>query len=93
MPTVCRINRFTHATPTKETKMQVRAKFKVTSVTEQEGGLKTVSLQPVTSGSTENESFFKYTPSGNIQLGVMNPTASAQFTPGKQFYVDFNPAK
>ncbi len=70
----------------------VRAKFKVQSVTESEGGLKTANLTPVTSGSPENEKFFKWTPGGQIQLGTINPHAAAQFVPGKQFYVDFTPA-
>lgn len=72
--------------------MTVRAKFKVQSVTEQEGGLKTATLHPVTSGSPENAEFFKWTPSGSIQLGTLNPAAAAQFVPGKEFYVDFEPA-
>lgn len=72
--------------------MTVRAKFRVNSVTEQEGGLKSIILSPVTQGSKENESFFKWTPSGNIHLGVLNPAASEQFTPGQEFYVDFTKA-
>lgn len=72
--------------------MSVRAKFKVQSVTESEGGLKTANLTPVTSGSPENERFFKWTPGGQIQLGTINPDAAAQFVPGRQFYVDFTPA-
>lgn len=71
----------------------VRAKFKVASVTEQEGGLKTATLHPVTSGSPENAEFFKWTPSGQIQLGTINPAAAEQFVPGRQFYVDFTPAE
>lgn len=69
--------------------MTVRAKFKVFSITEQDGGMKTVLLHPVSDGSPENKEFFKWTPSGQIQLGVMNPAASEPFTPGKEFYVDF----
>ena len=72
--------------------MSVRAKFKVSSITESSGGLKTVQLQPVSSGSPENEQFFKYTPSGNISLGVMNEEAAKQFTVDQPFYVDFTPA-
>lgn len=71
----------------------VRAKFKVASVTESEGGLKTATLHPVTSGSPENAEFFKWTPSGQIQLGTINPAAAEQFTPGRQFYVDFTQAE
>lgn len=73
--------------------MTVRAKFKVASVTEQEGGLKTATLHPVTTGSPENEQFFKWTPSGQIQLGTINPAAAEQFVPGRQFYVDFMPVE
>lgn len=71
--------------------MRVVAKFKVQSVTEQEGGLKTATLHPVYGDSEENKQFFKATPSGQIQLGVMNPTASDQFVPGRVFYVEFVP--
>jgi hypothetical protein len=72
--------------------VRVRAKFKCVSVTEQEGGLKTATLQPVTNGSPENASFFKWTPSGQIQLGTINPSAAKEFVPGREFYIDFTPA-
>lgn len=71
--------------------MKVRAKFKVQSVTEAEGGLKSATLTPVTSGSKENEEFYKWTPGGQINLSTMNPAASEQFKPGRVFYVDFTP--
>lgn len=70
----------------------VRAKFKCVSVTEAEGGHKTANLQAVTSGSPENEKFFKWTPSASISLSTINPDAAEQFKPGQQFYVDFTPA-
>jgi hypothetical protein len=69
--------------------MSVRAKFKVHSVTEREGGLKEVKLDAVTNGSPENASFFKWTPSGSISLGTLSPAAAGEFSPGKEFYVDF----
>lgn len=72
--------------------MTVRAKFMVQSVTESVGGLKTANLSPVTSGSPENEKFFKWTPGGQIQLGTINPDAAAEFVLGQQFYVDFTKA-
>ncbi len=71
----------------------VRAKFKVTSLTEQENGLFSVKLQPVTSGSLENEQFFKYTPYGAIEMGTINKAGAENFKPGAQFYVDFTPAE
>ena len=70
---------------------QVRAKFLVHSVTETADG-KQVRLFPVTSGSAENTSFYKWTPSGSIELGTVNPEAAKHFVPGRQFYVDFTDA-
>ena len=70
----------------------VRAKFKVEEVTKTTNG-HSIKLSPVTGGSTENESFFKYTPWGEIKIGTINPHAVAQFEPGKQVYVDFTPAE
>lgn len=72
--------------------MQVRAKFRVESVTRNEHG-GSVKLVPVTSGSPENEKFFHYTPWGGIDLGTVNDDALEQFTPGKEFFVDFTAAE
>lgn len=71
--------------------MSVRAKFKVSSITDT-GDFKTISLQPVVSGSEENKAFFKWTPGGNINLNCCNPAVVEQMTPGKEFYVDFTEA-
>lgn len=71
--------------------MTVRAKFTVATVTRQVGGGSVV-LQPVTSGSPDNEQFYKYTPSGRIELSTVNEAALGQFEPGKQFYIDFTEA-
>lgn len=67
----------------------IRAKFKVVSITETEGGLRSVKLQPVTSGSPENELFYKWTPSGEINLSTINTNVAKEFIPGLEFYVDF----
>lgn len=72
--------------------MTVRAKFKVDSVTHRSEGA-SIKLQPVTSGSAENDQFFRWTPWGAIELGTINPEAAKQFEPGQEFYVDFTPAK
>jgi hypothetical protein len=72
--------------------MTVRAKFKVSNISEQTGGLKTVTLQPVCGNSPENDNFFKWTPSGTIQIGTINEAASKQFNIDQEFYVDFTPA-
>jgi hypothetical protein len=46
----------------------VRAKFRVENVTKHNGGAISVELWPVTSGSEENKSFWKYTPSGKLTM-------------------------
>ena len=66
----------------------VRAKFKCVQVTQTESGDR-VQLAPVVGESPENKDFFKWTPSGQIEMGIMNPEASKQFIPGKEYYVDF----
>lgn len=51
-----------------------------------------VSFSPVYSGSEENKQFFAATPGGSIQLHVVNEKAFAQFTEGKEYYIDFTEA-
>lgn len=38
----------------------------------------------------ENATFFKFTPSGNLTLSVVNPNVI--FQPGKEYYIDINEA-
>lgn len=72
--------------------MSVRAKFKVIEKAITENGEK-IKLTPVISGSPENESFFKWTPFGQIEIGTVNPEAAKQFEVGKQYYIDFTKAE
>jgi hypothetical protein len=69
--------------------MMVRAKFKCSGKTD-DGQ---VELQPVTSGSAENEQFYKWTPGGQIRLSTVNEAALAEFEVGKEYYVDFTLAE
>jgi len=77
---------------------QVRAKFKVQSVTmsahwqQGKGIIGTVKLVPVTSGSEENKKFYETTPSGSIDVGTVNQQALDFFKIGHEFYVDFTAA-
>lgn len=71
--------------------MSVRAKFKVSHIQPGDEGA-TISLSPVTSGSKENEQFYKWTPGGSIVLSTINAEAAQQFSEGQEFYVDFTPA-
>lgn len=75
----------------------VRAKFYVYSkqVVEYAGGSAPqtqIKLKPVTSGSPENEAFFKATPGGSIDLNIVNEEAAKQLEVGKTYYVDFTQA-
>jgi hypothetical protein len=83
--------------PTKENPMTVRAKFMVRAIERSMWGnrdqnLVTVKLVPVTTGSEENKQFYDASPSGSMELGVLNASASAQFELGKEYYVDFTRA-
>lgn len=75
----------------------VRAKFKVVSITRQQGwnGVKehhTIRLQPVTGTSEENAAFYAATPGGSIELTVVNENVGRNFELGAEIYVDFTPA-
>lgn len=73
----------------------VRAKFYVNSITESlysGASHKTVKMSSVTSGSPENAEFFKWTPTGSIEIGTLNPAAAEAFVIGGTYYVDFTPA-
>jgi hypothetical protein len=78
--------------------MTVRAKFRVSSITRSKYGAEeqqTIHLQPVTGhgdASEENKAFWKYTPSGRIELSTINPDAGNAFALDQEFYVDFTPA-
>lgn len=70
--------------------MSVRAKFRVTEkeLTANGDGEGRVKLEAVTSGSEENDEFFKWTPYGVLDMGTINAQALAQFEEGDEFYVD-----
>jgi hypothetical protein len=69
----------------------VRAKFKVESITENSDNC-SIKLSPVTVGSKENEEFYKWTPSGNIELNVLKKETANKFVVGKEYYIDFTEA-
>lgn len=81
----------------KEHNMNTRAKFIVESRTELPGSqgnpIFIINMKPVTSGSKENDSFFKWTPGGSLVLQTVNAQSAEQFKPGKQFYLDFTEAE
>ena len=56
---------------------------------------RTLNFTPVHSDveGSENKSFWDASPSGSVQLGVVNPEAWKHFEIGKEYYLDFTPAE
>lgn len=69
---------------------QVRGKFVCQSVTSNSGDQHEAVFTAVTTGSEENEKFFKYTPFGELKIGVLN---KQYFEAGKEYYLDIIPAE
>jgi antitoxin component YwqK of YwqJK toxin-antitoxin module len=69
----------------------VRAKFRLEEKTYYPNGGKLV-FQPVVDGSQENKEFFKYTPSGKIEMQVVSDKVLDMMKPGEEYYIDFTPA-
>lgn len=69
----------------------VRAKFKCLEKQQAENGDAELHFQAVTSGSPENDSFFRYTPWGDLRFNTINAAVAAQFEEGKEYYVDLTP--
>lgn len=77
----------------------MRAKVVVTRV-ERIQGAENLTMNPVcksssygTDGLDEDNTFAKFSPSGEFKLMVTNPALHGQFNPGDKFYVDFTPAQ
>jgi len=81
--------------------MSVRAKFRVDEITkypvsEYPETTGQVKLSAVTGGpdeSDEDNSFWKYTPAGDITMHIDNQAALDQFNVDQEFYVDFTPCQ
>jgi hypothetical protein len=72
----------------------VRAKFVCNSYETSLQGkeeCRTIKLSAVYDNSPENKEFFKWTPNGQITMGVLNQKAWSQFRLGGEYYVDFTP--
>lgn len=81
-------------TTNEETKMTVRAKFQLNSITNYSYGGKRLRFEAVCDNSTEeNRRFNKATPSGHMEMTIDNQEAVRQFELGKFYYADFSPAE
>jgi len=69
----------------------MKCKVKLVKITRNESGYE-LTYEPVTTGSAENEKFFKYTPYGSITLGTINEKVVRDLEPGKEYYVEFTEA-
>lgn len=69
----------------------VRAKFRCERKTASNDGFQ-IMLRAVTYGSTENDEFFKWTPSGELSMGTINPIAAQEFVEGQEYYIDISHA-
>lgn len=77
----------------------MRAKMQVQSVT---GGetYESITMSAVTSsdkpygpnGENEDNTYARYTPSGNLSLSITNPALIGKFKVGQKFYLDFTEA-
>jgi hypothetical protein len=64
----------------------MRCKVKLVKIIKMENGHE-LEYRPVTSGD-----FFKFTPYGEIKLGIVNDAVVAGLEPGKEYYIDFTEA-
>lgn len=77
--------------------MKMRAKFKLATVTKHEGGSESLQFWPVAAtkygsdGLDEDNTFAKFSPSGDLKLTVCNPALIGKFIPGGAYYLDFTP--
>lgn len=78
--------------------IKVRAKFKCVKIERTMGAgqeMQTICLAPVysTDEDDENAKFWKYTPSGRIELGTVNKAAGDNFELDREYYIDFTRAE
>lgn len=75
----------------------VRAKFVCSTImtskfNKDDDGVSKVTLTPVMDGSDENKEFWKWTPSGHIEMDITNEAAVKYFELGEEYYIDFKKA-
>lgn len=77
--------------------MKTRGKFRLDKVTRhaQMRGETFTFYAVCNDGTPENERFHKYTPSGQVEIRIDNPTVQENFKSliGKEFYLDFTPVE
>ena len=72
----------------------MRAKFTINKIVKTAHS-ETLEMTPVTpgsfgpSGESEDNTFARWTPSGNLSLTITNPDLIGTFSPGDTYYLDF----
>jgi hypothetical protein len=78
--------------------MNMRAKMEVREVTKPYDGAEQIKLSAVcgkpynAGGESEDNSYARWTPSGELSLTITNPNLIGQFKQGQKFYLDFTEA-
>ena len=72
----------------------MRAKMKVMAVTPAYDGAEILKMFPVCGkfdqdGISEDNTYAKFTPSGNLELVVNNPSLKGKIKEGQTYYIDF----
>lgn len=76
----------------------MRAKMQIQSVSTPYEGAEQIKLNAVcgkpfdANGDSEDNSYARWTPSGELSLTITNPNLLGKFKPGQKFYVDFTEA-
>lgn len=66
----------------------MRCKMKITAIINQDDGCHQFCAEPVTYGSEENDTYFKYTPGGSLDLQLLNAKSVEGYKVGDEIYVD-----
>jgi hypothetical protein len=76
----------------------MRCKVEITNVEGQGTGYETIHARPVArregyphDGSDEDNTFARFSPSGEFSLCIANPELHGVYQPGQRFYVDWTP--
>lgn len=72
--------------------MTIRCKFKLEQITHLANDARSCKWTAVSSGSEENKQFFKWTPSGELNVYSVNAAAVDSLKLGAEYYLDITPA-
>lgn len=77
----------------------MRAKFRVTHVEKVSDACESITMTAVTEkpfdseGNSEDNSFARWTPTGDLKISVTNPNLFGKIQAGEKYYLDFSKAE